>query len=297
MLLVVVLIALIWAWESRQLPRPSPVATQRQRLLLPRAPDDCPACRQGAVPTDNVVGRSAAVVGGQKSARRHGPHCDPGVRLSQSAVYRPIESPMRRSMPSSVTARMDAASVFRRCARAACGATFSTRRDTPLYRLKTASQRVAEVLTVLAEGLSLADAVRVFGHRHATITTWLTRAGAHSVTLHERFFRRLHLPHLQFDELRTRLRNRTHVLWLWLAIDPLTKIIPVLHHPEGTRPANPGRCPCGGARAAWTAGERLPAGVEERRLESVLLRPHRTFWPVGGQRHAAGPEVASSQPN
>jgi hypothetical protein len=34
---------------------------------------------------------------------------------------------------------------------------------------------------------------------------------------------------LQLDELRTRLRSHTHVLWLWLAIDPLTKSIPVLH--------------------------------------------------------------------
>jgi IS1 family transposase len=100
---------------------------------------------------------------------------------------------------------------------------------TPLYRLKTVSHRVAEVLTALAEGLSVAAAVRVFGHRHATITTWLTRAGAHSATLHDRFFRRLYLPHIQFDELRTRLRNRMCTLWLWLALDPLTKIIPVLH--------------------------------------------------------------------
>jgi IS1 family transposase len=30
------------------------------------------------------------------------------------------------------------------------------------------------------------------------------------------------------DELRTRLRRYTQVLWLWLAIDPLTKCIPVL---------------------------------------------------------------------
>src|SRR5215472_814956 len=36
-------------------------------------------------------------------------------------------------------------------------------------------------------------------------------------------------PHLQLDELRTRLRNHTHVLWVWLAIDPSTKILPVLH--------------------------------------------------------------------
>jgi hypothetical protein len=55
MLLVVVLIALILAWHRRQLPRPSPIATQRQRLLKPRTPDDCPACRQHAIPTDIVV--------------------------------------------------------------------------------------------------------------------------------------------------------------------------------------------------------------------------------------------------
>src|SRR5262249_1942799 len=153
----------------------------------------------------------------------------------------------------------------------ACGTTFSTRRDTPLYRLKTASSRVAEVLTSLAEGLSVAAATRVFGHRHATITTWLTRAGAHSATLHDGLFLALHLSHLQLDEVRTRLRCRAHVLWLWLAIDPLTKIIPVLHHPEGTRRANPGCRPCGGPRAAWAAGEQLPARFYERRPESVLL--------------------------
>jgi len=100
---------------------------------------------------------------------------------------------------------------------------------TPLYCLKTTSQRVAEVLTALAEGLCVSAAVRVFGHRHATITTWLTRAGAHSTTLHDRFFRGLHLHHIQLDELRTRLRSRAHALWLWLALEELTKIIPVLH--------------------------------------------------------------------
>jgi transposase-like protein len=30
------------------------------------------------------------------------------------------------------------------------------------------------------------------------------------------------------DELRTRLRSARQILWLWLAIDPLTKILPVL---------------------------------------------------------------------
>jgi IS1 family transposase len=84
------------------------------------------------------------------------------------------------------------------------------------------------VLSALAEGLDASAAERVFGYRQATITTWLTRAGKHAESLHERCFRNLHLPHLQLDELRTRLRCAKEVLWLWLAIDPCTKILPVL---------------------------------------------------------------------
>jgi IS1 family transposase len=100
---------------------------------------------------------------------------------------------------------------------------------TPLYRLKTTAQRVGEVLTALAEGLDISAAVRVFGHRHTTITTWLTRAGEHSATLHNCTFHNLHLPHIQLDELRTRLRSRAQAVWLWVAVDPLSKVIPVLH--------------------------------------------------------------------
>jgi IS1 family transposase len=111
----------------------------------------------------------------------------------------------------------------------ACRTTFSARRHTPLYRLKTPSWQVAVVLTALAEGLDPSAAERVFGYRQATITTWLTRAGEHAQTLHERIFSHLQLPHLQLDELCTRLRSSHHVLWLWLAIDPLTKHVPVLH--------------------------------------------------------------------
>jgi len=110
----------------------------------------------------------------------------------------------------------------------ACRTTFTCRRNTPLYRLKTPSQQVAVVLSALAEGLDASAAERVFSYRQATITTWLTRAGKHAQTIHERFFCHLQLPHLQLDELRTRLRSATQVLWLWLAIDPCTKLLPVL---------------------------------------------------------------------
>jgi hypothetical protein len=49
----------------------------------------------------------------------------------------------------------------------------------------------------------------------------------HAQALHKHSFCTLQFPHLQLDELRTRLRSYTQVLWL--AIDPLTKSIPVLH--------------------------------------------------------------------
>ncbi len=85
------------------------------------------------------------------------------------------------------------------------------------------------VLSARAFGLDASAAERVFGYCQVTITTWLSRAGEHAETLHERYFRNLQIPYLQLDELRTRLRSATQVLWLWLAIDPLTKILPLLH--------------------------------------------------------------------
>jgi hypothetical protein len=42
----------------------------------------------------------------------------------------------------------------------------------------------------------------------------------------QRSFPHLWLPHLQLDELRTRLRCSKQVLWLWVAIDPCTKLLP-----------------------------------------------------------------------
>jgi transposase-like protein len=95
----------------------------------------------------------------------------------------------------------------------ACHGTCSARGTTPLDRLKTPSHQVAVVLSALAEGLDPCAAERVCGFRQATITRWRTRAGRHAHTLHERFFCHLHLPHLQLDELRTRLRCATQVLW------------------------------------------------------------------------------------
>lgn len=66
----------------------------------------------------------------------------------------------------------------------------------------------ARMKGVAITGLSVQAAARVFGLPEATVRSWLTRAGLHSRSLHNRLIRSLHLTHLQLDELRLKLRGQ-----------------------------------------------------------------------------------------
>ena len=205
------------------------------RLLKPRTPDDCPACRcQHAQPAPRPAPSPAVRPWKELKSRRGAPKRIPTDGFAcpnHACAYHGITDAQLHALVGDGTHGTHERIQTFRCQ--ACRTTFTSRRHTPLYRLKTSSARVAEVLTALAEGLTVAAAVRVFGHSEGTITTWLTRTGEHSATLHDRWLRHLQFAHLQLDELRTRLRSRAHVLWLWVALDPLTNLIPVLH--LGTR--------------------------------------------------------------
>ncbi len=91
----------------------------------------------------------------------------------QTADASTTTSPTRRCMPSSLTVSLGKTSACR------------------------PASRVGQVLAALVEGLDVATTGRVFGHRHATITAWLTRAEMHNAMLHDRWFDNLRLPHLQ----------------------------------------------------------------------------------------------------
>jgi transposase-like protein len=199
------------------------------RRLKPRTPLDCPACCLAASrsspgirepnpvrPWREVKSRRGAPTRVQTAGFACPNHACGYYGISDADVHAIVSDGSYGK----------AERIQRWCCQA-CGSRFSARLHTPLYRLKTPSHRVALVLGALAEGLDVSAAERVFGMRHATITRWLVRAGTHAQTLHERSFRNLVLPHLQLDELRTRLRSHTQVLWLWVAIDPLTTCIPV----------------------------------------------------------------------
>jgi IS1 family transposase len=227
-------LALLWCLDWLRL-RPSSSqggakGSTLLRLLKPRTPDDCPACRLASPASSDGEPAPLPVRpwrevksrrGAPKRVNTAGFACP-----NQKCLYFGITDALIHALVGDGKhGRAERIQTFR-CQ--ACRTTFTSRRNTPLYHLKTPSQQVAMVLSALAEGLDPSAAERVFGFRQATITTWLSRAGEHAHTLHEHFFCHLHLPHLQFDELRTRLRCATKVLWLWLVIDPRTKILPVL---------------------------------------------------------------------
>jgi transposase-like protein len=146
------------------------------------------------------------------------------------------------------------------------------------------------VLAALAEGLDPSAAERVFGYRHATIITWLSRTGEHAQSLHEHYFCNLQLPHLQLDELRTRLRSSTHVLWLWLAIDPCTKILPVLH--LGPRTQNAAHTVIHSLRQLLAPGC-LPLFTSDGLI--CIFMPSRPILDSGSQEVVEGGKCASGR--
>jgi hypothetical protein len=229
LLSLALLCALCWSHQGPAQSRAeAPVHSRLPRLLKPRCPDDCPACRLAST-ASSCAGPVPAPVrpwrevksrrGAPKRVNTEGFACP-----NRECLYVGItESHIHALVGDGKHGRAERIQTFR-CH--ACRTTFSAPRHTPLYRLKTPSHQIAVVLSALAEGPDASAAERVFVYRQATIMMWLMRAGEHAQTLHERFFSHLQLPHLQLDELRTRLRCAKQVLWLWLAIDHCTKLLP-----------------------------------------------------------------------
>jgi transposase-like protein len=71
--------------------------------------------------------------------------------------------------------------------------------------------------------------VRYSGHADSTLLRWLSRAGSHSQHLHDLLFVELDLHYIQLDELHAPVAGNQRRSWLWLAMEPVSKIIPALH--------------------------------------------------------------------
>jgi IS1 family transposase/transposase-like protein len=111
----------------------------------------------------------------------------------------------------------------------ACGKRFSARLHTPLYRLKTPQEKVAQVLSALAEGVDIAASSRIFGYRERAISRWLGRAAVHGERLHWRYLHELEVHHVQLDELVTKVRTQVERVFVWTAVDAQTKLLLATH--------------------------------------------------------------------
>ena len=198
------------------------------RKLNPRSPQDCPDCQSGiklAVlkPKTDVMPYSQrkSTRGRTKQLATQG-HACPNPKCDYFGVI----DHLLHAVVGDGKRGVDKNIQYWKCQW--CKKRFTSRLHTPLYRMKTDEGHIVLVLMLLAEGCDISVLVRCSKHCEATITRWLERTGKHSSVLHDRIFRDLLLVLVQMDELYCRVR-RTGKMWLWLAIDPITKILPSLH--------------------------------------------------------------------
>ncbi|MDQ5853857.1 MAG: hypothetical protein M3380_17685 [Chloroflexota bacterium] len=144
------LVGLTWLvglWYRRQ-SQGGPAAVQAtvHRLLRPRTPDDCPACRQE--PPPRTVGgptRPPPVPWRKRTSRRGAPKriATEGYACPRPtcAYYRITDAQIHALVGDGIHGKGERIQTFR-CQ--ACTTTFSARRHTPLYRIKTPPSGLAK---------------------------------------------------------------------------------------------------------------------------------------------------------
>ena len=223
----------LWGWW-RVLRRRWRHLWQRTKVHLrrqwhPKSPEDCPYCRAGITLVRTPVNRDVLPWHQLKDPRGRKKQIDTqGFACPNPACgYHGLTNDHIHALVG--YGKVDAAKQIQRLRCQACKTTFTSRWGTPLYYLKTTDQTVEMVLWFLAEGVDESVLVRFTGHSEATIARWLERMGSHSAGWHNVLFRGLSMALIQMDELYAKVRGIKEARWLWLAIDPVSKVIPSLH--------------------------------------------------------------------
>jgi transposase-like protein len=194
-----------------------------------KSPNDCPACQSGLqdaiqpIRRDVKPWRECKSSRGRKKQIKTQGHACPNLNcryfgVTDETVHALVGNGKRGKDHHIQTLRCQC-----------CLTSFSTRRNTPLYHLKTHPDQVEMCLWLLAEGMDISVLVRFTGHIDATLSRWLARAGLHSENLHTLLFVQLDMAYLQLDELYAPVAGNKRKSWLWVAIEPVAKIIPAVH--------------------------------------------------------------------
>ncbi len=162
-LLIVIVFTILcvrWRWPAPTTPQSHPKSTPRP--LKPRTTDDCPECRaaQPNRPSASTPFKSYSQVKDPRGRKKRivtagfacpNPDCPySGITDDQIHALAGCGGHGRHEYIQDLKGQ-------------ACQTKFSVRYGTVLYRLKTPSRCVGEVLSAPAEGLSVGAAVRVFG--------------------------------------------------------------------------------------------------------------------------------------
>src|SRR6266567_4711640 len=98
-----------------------------------------------------------------------------------------------------------------------CHKTFSARKGTVFYRLRTSAETVVIVVTLLAHGCPLQAIVAAFGFDERTVADWWARSGRQGQAMHEYLVEQPRdLGQVQADELR--VKKQGGIVWMALAM-------------------------------------------------------------------------------
>jgi len=251
---VVLLALLVWLWVNylevvQMRGKVEEKKVKRTRELKPRSPEDCQDCRLAkAEQGPERVG--AGQPWGEVKSRRGRPkiHDSNGQAcMKPGCVYYKETDAAYHALRWD--GRRNACEATDQWECGACGSKHTARLGTPLYGLKTGSERVKLAAHLAMKGMSIAAISEVLGHSEETVTRWLERSGLHSEKLHERVFRNLVVRHIQLDELVNKVRRLGRRVWVWTAQDAQSK-----------------------AWLAWQVGKRTQADAHRlvHRMKAVL---------------------------
>ena len=103
-----------------------------------------------------------------------------------------------------------------RCMCTECHQTFSARKGTAWYRLRTSAETVSLVVTLMAHGCPLPAIVVAFGYEERTVACWLARAGVPGQAVHEPLVEQPRdLGQVQADAIR--VKTQGGLVWMALA--------------------------------------------------------------------------------
>jgi IS1 family transposase len=132
----------------------------------------------------------------------------------------------------------------------ACEGYFLETHGTPFYGKRVAPELLVWAVGALAEGLGIRAVARVFEVDPNTVLAWLVEAAAHLQAFSQHFLHDLRVTQVQLDELYAllsavkdgkgseaealkRLSRSPH--WVWVAIDPVSKLLLTIDVGERTR--------------------------------------------------------------